>query len=173
MRQRPSAGHFAVRWPSARSLETWPKPGLVQPWSTPASHSDMNFGTFPAQRRPRSSPILHGPDRSWCQGSWHGGVSGFIGLEARSRDVLAGDRGYQTHTGVPSFGLGLLCAAAAGAKVGGLADFPRWAARATWWVRLWGRNILDGPVQLHSHGGKARRQYGAGGARAEGRSRFF
>jgi triphosphoribosyl-dephospho-CoA synthase len=39
-------------------------------------------------------------------------------------------------------------------------------------VRLWGRNILDGPVLLHSHGGKARRIYGAGGARAEAAQGF-
>src|SRR5258708_19868768 len=40
-------------------------------------------------------------------------------------------------------------------------------------VRLWGRNILDGPVQLHSHGGEARRHYGAGGARPEAAQGFL
>jgi triphosphoribosyl-dephospho-CoA synthase len=90
-----------------------------------------------------------------------------IGLDAEAA-MFAATGGVNTHRGA-IFGLGLLCAAA-GAKAGGLADPTMPLGDVV--VRLWGRNILDGPVLLHSHGGKARRHYGAGGARAEAAQGF-
>jgi triphosphoribosyl-dephospho-CoA synthase len=58
----------------------------------------------------------------------------------------------------------LLCAAA-GARAGGHAE-PAESLGAVA-ARLWGKDILEGPVLLRSHGGEARRRYGAGGARLE------
>ena len=83
--------------------------------------------------------------------------------------MFAATGGVNTHRGA-IFGLGLLCAAA-GAKAAGLADPTMPLGDVV--VRLWSRNILDGPVLLHSHGGKAHRHYGAGGARAEAAQGFL
>jgi triphosphoribosyl-dephospho-CoA synthase len=145
-------------------LETWPKPGLVS-HVDPGSHADMNARTF------RSSataihPYLHALAEAGAQGCGMGRLS-VIGLEAEAT-MFAATAGVNTHRGA-IFGLGLLCAAA-GAKSGGQADpaTPLGAVAA----RLWGRDILDGPVLLHSHGGGARQRYGAGGARLEAAQGF-
>ena len=148
-----------------RELETWPKPGLVSHVDS-GSHSDMNFGTF--QRSVAAiKPYLHALTEAGAKGRGMGRLR-IIGLEAEAA-MFAATGGINTHRGA-IFGLGLLCAAA-GAKVGGLADPTMPLGDVV--VRLWGRNILDGPVQLHSHGGEARRHYGAGGARAEAAQGFL
>jgi triphosphoribosyl-dephospho-CoA synthase len=147
-----------------RELETWPKPGLVSHVDS-GSHSDMNFGTF--QRSAVAiKPYLHALTEAGAKGCGMGRLR-IIGLEAEAA-MFATTGGVNTHRGA-IFGLGLLCAAA-GAKAGGLADPTMPLGDVV--VRLWGRSILDGPVLLHSHGGKARRQYGAGGARAEAAEGF-
>ena len=39
-------------------------------------------------------------------------------------------------------------------------------------AQLWGQDIVDGPVLLHSHGSRAWRRFGVGGARVEAVSGF-
>jgi triphosphoribosyl-dephospho-CoA synthase len=147
-----------------RELETWPKPGLVSHVDS-GSHSDMNFGTF--QRSTAAiKPHLHALIEAGANGCGMERLR-IIGLEAEAA-MFATTGGVNTHRGA-IFGLGLLCAAA-GAKAGGLADPTMPLGDVV--VRLWGRSILDGPVLLHSHGGEARRHYGAGGARAEAAQGF-
>lgn len=147
-----------------QEVETWPKPGLVS-YVDPGSHADMNAGTF---RRSAAAiqPYLRALAEAGAQGYAVGRLR-IIGLEAEAA-MLAATGGVNTHRGA-IFGLGLLCAAA-GAKICGRADpATRLGAVVT---RLWGSNILDGPVLLHSHGGEARRRYGAGGARLEAAQGF-
>jgi triphosphoribosyl-dephospho-CoA synthase len=125
----------------------------------------MNFGTF--QRSAAAiRPYLHALAEAGAKGCGMARLR-IIGLEAETA-MFAATGGVNTHRGA-IFGLGLLCAAA-GAKAGGLADPTMPLGDVV--MRLWGRNILDGPVLLHSHGGKARRIYGAGGARAEAAQGF-
>jgi triphosphoribosyl-dephospho-CoA synthase len=145
-------------------LETWPKPGLVSHVDS-GSHTDMHAGTF------RSSavaiqPYLHSLTEAGAQGCGMGRLR-IIGLEAETA-MFAATGGINTHRGA-IFGLGLLCAAA-GARAGGRVD-PAMSLGAVV-ARLWGSNILDGPVLLHSHGGNARLRYGAGGARMEAAQGF-
>jgi triphosphoribosyl-dephospho-CoA synthase len=147
-----------------RELETWPKPGLVSPIDS-GSHSDMAAGTC-SRSAAAILPYLHALAKAGAQGYGMGRLR-IIGLEAEAA-MFAATGGVKTHRGA-IFGLGLLCAAA-GAKAAGRADsrMPLGAVVAA----LWGSNILDGPVLLHSHGGNARRCYGAGGARLEAAQGF-
>jgi triphosphoribosyl-dephospho-CoA synthase len=147
-----------------RELETWPKPGLVSHVDS-GSHSDMNFGTF--QRSVAAiKPYLHALTEAGAKGRGMGRLR-IIGLEAEAA-MFAATGGINTHRGA-IFGLGLLCAAA-GARAAGRTHpaMPLGAVVS----RLWGSDILDGPVLLHSHGGGARRRYGAGGARLEAAQGF-
>ena len=147
-----------------RELETWPKPGLVSRIDS-GSHSDMDAGTF---RRSATAihPHLHAIAEAGGQGCGMGRLR-VIGLEAEAA-MFAATTGVNTHRGA-IFGLGLLCAAA-GARAAGRTDpaMPLGVVVS----RLWGSNILNGPVLLHSHGGGARRRYGAGGARLEAAQGF-
>ena len=90
-----------------------------------------------------------------------------IGLEAEAA-MLAATGGVNTHRGA-IFGLGLLCAAA-GAVSGGHGDSGTSLGAVV--ARLWGGDILDGPVLLRSHGTEVGRRYGAGGARLEAAQGF-
>jgi triphosphoribosyl-dephospho-CoA synthase len=90
-----------------------------------------------------------------------------IGLEAEAA-MFAATAGINTHRGA-IFGLGLLCAAA-GAATTGRTDPTASLGVAV--ARLWGRDILDGPVLLRSHGREAHRRYGAGGASFEAAQGF-
>jgi triphosphoribosyl-dephospho-CoA synthase len=145
-------------------LETWPKPGLVSHVDT-GSHSDMDAGTF---RRSAAAiqPYFHALAEAGAEGCGMGRLR-IIGLEAEAA-MFAATAGINTHRGA-IFGLGLLCAAAGAAATGRTdSETPLGGAVA----RLWGRDILDGPVLLRSHGGEARRRYGAGGARSEASQGF-
>jgi triphosphoribosyl-dephospho-CoA synthase len=146
------------------SWKTWPKPGLVSRIDS-GSHSDMDVGTF---RRSATAihPHLHAIAEAGGQGCGMGRLR-VIGLEAEAA-MFAATTGVNTHRGA-IFGLGLLCAAA-GARAAGRTHpaMPLGAVVS----RLWGSDILDGPVLLHTHGGGARRRYGAGGARLEAAQGF-
>ena len=145
-------------------LETWPKPGLVSHVDN-GSHDDMNAGTF------RRSAAAIAPYLQQLASAAAGGCSmgrlRTIGMEAEAA-MLAATSGVNTHRGA-IFGLGLLCAAA-GARAGGVIDPELPLGDVV--SRLWGRDILDGPVLLHSHGSAARRQFRAGGARGEAAQGF-
>ncbi len=145
-------------------LETWPKPGLVSHVDA-GSHDDMDAGTFRASAA-AIAPYLRALAGAGADGSAMARLR-LIGIEAEAA-MLAATRGINTHRGA-IFGLGLLCAAA-GARLAGLA--PRQDSLGAIVSRLWGRDIVDGPVLLHSHGGAARRRFGAGGARLEAAGGF-
>jgi triphosphoribosyl-dephospho-CoA synthase len=145
-------------------LETWPKPGLVSHIDT-GSHSDMDADTFR-----RSAVAIRPYFQALAEAGAEGRPMGrlrTIGLEAEAA-MFTATAGINTHRGA-IFGLGLLCAAA-GAAIGERID-PA-ASLGTAVARLWGRDILDGPVLLHSHGHKAYKHYGAGGARSEAAQGF-
>ncbi|WP_454631494.1 triphosphoribosyl-dephospho-CoA synthase MdcB [Bradyrhizobium cenepequi] len=145
-------------------LETWPKPGLVSHIDR-GSHDDMDAATL------RVSAGAIGPYFAALAEAGAGGCAmerlRIIGLEAEAA-MFAATSGINTHRGA-IFGLGLLCAAA-GARSKGQVD-PALSLGATV-TRLWGSSILGGPVLLHSHGTKAHRRFGAGGARAEAANGF-
>lgn len=145
-------------------VQTWPKPGLVSPLDA-GSHADMEIHTF---RRSAAAvqPYFRALADAGAQGSAMGRLR-IIGLEAEAA-MLAATGGVNTHRGA-IFGLGLLCAAA-GAKAHGHVDpaLPLGAVVAC----RWKDDILAGPALLHSHGGAARRRYGAGGARLEAAQGF-
>jgi len=145
-------------------LETWPKPGLVSHVDN-GSHDDMDAGTFRSSAAAIKPHFQELADAA-AQGCGMGRLR-IIGLEAEAA-MLAATSGVNTHRGA-IFGLGLLCAAA-GARASGLVDpaLPLGDAVA----RLWGKSIFEGPVLLHSHGSAVRRQFNAGGARAEAASGF-
>jgi triphosphoribosyl-dephospho-CoA synthase len=88
-----------------------------------------------------------------------------IGIEAE-RAMLAATGGINTHRGA-IFGLGLLCAAAGFRQAYGLS-----ASLGDLVVARWSRQILAGPVVLHSHGAIVSRRYGVGGARLEAATGF-
>lgn len=145
-------------------LETWPKPGLVSHIDS-GSHEDMDADTF------RASAMAIGPHfRALAKAGAAGCAMGAlreIGLDAETA-MLAATSGINTHRGA-IFGLGLLCAAA-GARIGEQID-PT-VPLGTVVMRLWGRNIFDGPVFPQSHGEMARRRFNAGGARLEAAQGF-
>jgi len=140
-------------------LETWPKPGLVS-HIDPGSHHDMNADTFRISAA-AIEPYLQDLADAGARGYGMGRLR-VIGLDAEAA-MLAATAGINTHRGA-IFGLGLLCAAV-GARAGRLTDpgLPLGAVVS----RLWGNDIVDGPVLLHSHGARARRRFGASGARME------
>lgn len=145
-------------------LETWPKPGLVS-HVDPGSHDDMDADTFRIGAA-AIEPYLHALADAGARGCGMERMR-IIGLDAEAA-MFAATSGVNTYRGA-IFGLGLLCAAA-GAKVGGRIDPTLSLGAAV--SRLWGRSILDGPVLLHSHGSRARRRFGAGGARMEAAQGF-
>lgn len=145
-------------------LETWPKPGLVSHVDS-GSHDDMDASTF-RNSAAAIAPYLHALVEAGARGSAMERLR-VIGLDAEAA-MRAATSGINTHRGA-IFGLGLLCAAA-GARASGHID-PHVSLGAAVSM-LWGRRILDGPVLLHSHGSKARRRFGAGGARMEAAQGF-
>ncbi|EIP87358.1 ATP:dephospho-CoA triphosphoribosyl transferase [Burkholderia humptydooensis MSMB43] len=152
-------------------IDTWPKPGLVSHVDA-GSHDDMTADTFY-----RSAAALAPFFAELADAGAHDAdmpTLRKIGLRAE-RAMLAATGGVNTHRGA-IFGLGLLCAGAglraspereryapaphAGATLGALV-----AAR-------WGGEIVGGPRLADSHGERAGRRYGAGGARAEAAAGF-
>jgi len=138
-------------------VRAYPKPGLVSRIDS-GSHRDMDISTFErsiAALTPYFTRLAQG-------GADHADMTSLriIGIEAEAA-MMAATGGINTHRGA-IFGLGLL-AAAAGAGASNLGLHV---------VQCWGRDILDGPIPLHSHGTKALRHYGAGGARAEAAAGF-
>jgi len=140
-------------------LRTWPKPGLVSHIDN-GSHKDMNADTFRASAK-AIAPYLIALSDAGAAGCGMGRLR-VIGIEAEAA-MLAATGGINTHRGA-IFGLGLLCAAA-GARAGGWADPAMPLGRVV--SKLWGDDILNGPIPLSSHGEQARRRFGAGGARME------
>lgn len=143
-------------------VETWPKPGLVSHVDN-GSHTDMDADSF---RRSAAAiePFLARLALAGIEGATMPRLRA-IGLEAE-RAMLRATGGVNTHRGA-IFGLGLLCAAAGarlkGARGGRLGDVVE---------RLWGEEILGTPSAPDSHGGRAARRYGAGGARQEAADGF-
>lgn len=144
--------------------ETWPKPGLVSRIDS-GSHADMDIDTF---RRSAAAlePCFAALAEAGAQGSAMGRLR-VIGLEAEAA-MLRATGGVNTHRGA-IFGLGLLCAAA-GMRAGGFVDPARPLGAVV--TAHWCDGILRGPELLHSHGGVARRRFGAGGARHEAATGF-
>ena len=152
-------------------VETWPKPGLVSHVDA-GSHTDMDAGTFKA-----SAAALQ---PFWAELAVAGAYGAAmpelraIGLAAE-RAMLTATGGVNTHRGA-IFGLGLLCAAAGAAGAGPVADgwnHPSLPVLLSAVVRRrWGRDIVRGPIPLHSHGTAALLRFGAGGARAQAAAGF-
>ena len=145
-------------------IETWPKPGLVSHIDN-GSHADMDAATFrrsAAAIRPYFAELAEAGARGAAMPALRK-----IGLRAE-RAMLAATGGVNTHRGA-IFGLGLLCAAA-GARDAGHADAQLSLGAVV--AQLWGRDILAGPRLPDSHGERAGRRYGAGGARREAAEGF-
>ncbi len=145
-------------------VATYPKPGLVSHVDS-GSHADMDADTL-CRSANAIWPYLHDLAEAGARGCVMGRLR-IIGLEAEAA-MLAATGGVNTHRGA-IFGLGLLCAAA-GARAGGLAN--RATPLGAIVARLWGPEILNGPVLLHSHGRDVWRRYGAGGASFEAAQGF-
>jgi triphosphoribosyl-dephospho-CoA synthase len=145
-------------------LETWPKPGLVSHVDR-GSHNDMDADTLRSGAA-AIAPYFHALVEACARRCGMDRLR-IIGLDAEAA-MLAATSGVNTHRGA-IFGLGLLCAAV-GAKAAGWID-PTLSLGGTV-ARYWGASILDGPVLLHSHGSRARRRFGAGGARMEAAQGF-
>jgi triphosphoribosyl-dephospho-CoA synthase len=138
-------------------VETWPKPGLVSHVDSGA-HRDMD-----ADLLRRSARVLQ-PFFAELAAAGAAGAEmnrlRVIGVDAEAA-MRAETRGVNTHRGA-IFGMGLLAAAAGfRGRYGTSAPLGRIVASR------WGEGILNGPVELHSHGGAVARRYRTGGARAE------
>lgn len=162
-RARPWVGMDTIAVSARQSLilelETWPKPGLVSHIDC-GSHHDMNSETF-RESADVIEPYLAALVRAGATGGKMGRLR-VIGIQAE-RAMLSATNGINTHRGA-IFGMGLLCAAAGARANGRVADNLSLGSIVS---LLWGNDIFDGPLPLHSHGGRARRKYGAGGARIE------
>lgn len=144
-------------------LETWPKPGLVSLVDS-GSHDDMDADTLrrsAAAIRPYFAELVEA-------GAEAAGMQQLraIGLRAEAA-MMRATSGINAHRGA-IFSLGLICAAA-----GAIGDAPGSAeARADVVRSLWGDAIADAPASPVSHGGRAARRYGVGGASAEAAAGF-
>ncbi|CAB3963495.1 triphosphoribosyl-dephospho-CoA synthase [Burkholderia aenigmatica] len=154
---------------AARSLvleiETYPKPGLVSHVDT-GSHSDMDAATFArsaAVLRPYFAELADAGARDADMA-----VLRKIGLRAEHA-MLAATGGVNTHRGA-IFGLGLLCAAAGRRAMPGAV--PDGMTLGAFVSHRWGTDILGGPRLPDSHGERASRRYGVGGARREAADGF-
>ncbi|MCJ2101684.1 triphosphoribosyl-dephospho-CoA synthase MdcB [Methylobacterium longum] len=158
-RQVASLAHDAL----IAELETWPKPGLVSPVDS-GSHDDMDAGTLRASAaaiRPFFADLVAAGTRGATMEHLRA-----IGLEAEAAMMDATD-GVNAHRGA-IFSLGLICAAA-----GVTGDGPcTGEALALAVGRRWGPVIGGAPTSPTSHGGRAARRYGVGGASAEAAAGF-
>ncbi len=138
-----------------------PKPGLVTPFDC-GSHRDMNAATFM-----RSLFALRGYFVEIGRAAMEG--AGFpelkrLGVDAQAA-MLRATGGVNTHRGA-IFGLGLLVAAAATLQAQSTAC-PGGEAICREVSRRWETELLAVPLEPKSHGQRAARIYGAGGARIE------
>ncbi len=144
-------------------LETWPKPGLVSPVDS-GSHRDMDADTL-ARSAGAIAPFFADLVRAGAAGAPLSELRR-IGLCAEAA-MLAATGGVNAHRGA-IFSLGLIAAAA-----GVAGDTPMSAEdRAEHVGALWGADIARVPASPVSHGGKAARRYGVGGAAAEAAAGF-
>ncbi|VWB68977.1 triphosphoribosyl-dephospho-CoA synthase MdcB [Burkholderia lata] len=148
-------------------IETYPKPGLVSHVDT-GSHTDMDAATFArsaAVLRPYFAELADAGARDADMA-----VLRKIGLRAEHA-MLAATGGVNTHRGA-IFGLGLLCAAAGRRAMPGAMPDGMTLTLGTFVARRWGADILGGPRLPDSHGERASRRYGVGGARREAADGF-
>ncbi|MBR8511803.1 triphosphoribosyl-dephospho-CoA synthase MdcB [Burkholderia cenocepacia] len=146
-------------------IDTYPKPGLVSHVDT-GSHADMDAATFArsaAVLRPYFAELADAGARDADMA-----VLRKIGLRAEHA-MLAATGGVNTHRGA-IFGLGLLCAAAGRCALPGAV--PDGMTLGAFVSRRWGVEILGGPRLPDSHGERASRRYGVGGARREAADGF-
>ncbi|MGU3662902.1 triphosphoribosyl-dephospho-CoA synthase MdcB [Methylobacterium sp. A49B] len=144
-------------------LETWPKPGLVSPVDS-GSHDDMDAATLRASAaaiRPFFADLVVAGARGAAMPELRA-----IGLRAEAA-MMAATGGVNAHRGA-IFSLGLVCAAA-GANSGGVRSAEAYALAVG---QLWGDAIARAPASPTSHGGRAARRYGVGGASAEAAAGF-
>jgi triphosphoribosyl-dephospho-CoA synthase len=147
-----------------REIETWPKPGLVSHIDT-GSHTDMDADTLRCSAsalRPFFAELVAAGMKSEAMSALRK-----IGLRAE-RAMFDVTGGVNTHRGA-IFGMGLLCAAS-GLRASGRVD-PH-LSLGSLLSRQWARDIVVGPRLPHSHGERAERRYGAGGARLEAAKGF-
>ncbi|WP_175838194.1 triphosphoribosyl-dephospho-CoA synthase MdcB [Burkholderia anthina] len=148
-------------------IETYPKPGLVSHVDT-GSHADMDAATFErsaAVLRPYFAELADAGARDADMA-----VLRKIGLRAEHA-MLAATGGVNTHRGA-IFGLGLLCAAAGRRMAPGTTSVARPMTLGACVAQRWGTEILGGPRLPDSHGERASRRYGVGGARREAADGF-
>ncbi|AOJ11967.1 triphosphoribosyl-dephospho-CoA synthase MdcB [Burkholderia mayonis] len=167
-RASPTADAIAAHATRCLRLEidTWPKPGLVSHVDA-GSHDDMTAGTFynsAAALEPFFAELAAAGARDADMPALRK-----IGLRAE-RAMLAATDGVNTHRGA-IFGLGLLCAAAGLRASAGRGRDARETLGALVAAR-WGGEIVGGPRLADSHGERAGRCYGVGGARAEAAGGF-
>lgn len=144
-------------------LETWPKPGLVSPVDS-GSHDDMDAGTL---RRSAAAIRPYFADLA-AAGSRGAGMAELraIGIRAEAA-MMRATGGVNAHRGA-IFSLGLICAAA-----GAIGRAPGSAEACAEAVgHRWGGVIARAPTSPASHGGRAARRYGVGGASAEAAAGF-
>jgi triphosphoribosyl-dephospho-CoA synthase len=143
-------------------LTLYPKPGLVSLVDN-GSHTDMSAATFMrsmfALRHYFARICLAGADDAPFARLKR------LGIEAEAR-MLQATHGVNTHRGA-IFSLGLLCAAAARARVQGMGLAPG-ALRSVLMLR-WGEELASHGALGHaeSNGSRAGRLHGASGAREE------
>jgi len=145
-------------------LKTWPKPGLVSHHDS-GSHTDMDADTF---RRSADAlwPFFGMLAEAGARGCAMDGLRS-IGLDAE-RAMFAATGGVNTHRGA-IFGLGLLCAAACRRTNNGAGQEETLGSIV---YRRWHDGIVNGPILPNSHGERACRRFGIGGARHEAASGF-
>ncbi len=144
-------------------LETWPKPGLVSVIDA-GSHDDMDADTLrrsAAAIRPYFADLVAAGARGAAMAELRA-----IGIRAEAA-MMRATGGVNAHRGA-IFSLGLICAAA------GVSDAAPASAEdhAAAVGELWGQAIIQAPASPLSHGGRAARRYGVGGAGAEAAAGF-
>lgn len=148
-------------------LETWPKPGLVSPVDS-GSHDDMDAETLrrsAAALRPFFAELVAAGARDAVMAELRA-----IGLAAETA-MMRATGGVNAHRGA-IFSLGLICAAAGARGVGPGAERASAEGLAEAVGHLWGTAITRAPVSAVSHGGRAARRFGVGGASAEAAAGF-
>lgn len=144
-------------------LETWPKPGLVSPVDS-GSHTDMDAHSLRASAG-AIAPFFATLARAGAAGATLPDLRR-IGLDAEAA-MLAATGGVNAHRGA-IFSLGLISAAEGRGGGETLSAEDRAERVGT----LWGSEIAKAPASPISHGGRAARRFGVGGAAAEAAAGF-